>query len=172
MAPGLSAGIRDSYFNGRGGGRVALWSALVVARAESSPELDSAALLRYLAEAAWYPTALLPGPGLCWLPRDACSATAELTDRGTTVRLDFHSDDENRIVRVHSDGRYRSVGKAYELTPWRGLFGDHERHAGMLIPMRGTVEWWLDGDWRTVWRGRLSDVDYQGSPSDPEHQPA
>ncbi|HEX7720098.1 MAG TPA: DUF6544 family protein, partial [Woeseiaceae bacterium] len=81
--------VVDSYIAGVGGGRVTLLSAIAVAAEAGVPELNSGALHRYLAEAVWYPTALLPQSGVTWSPVDDRTALATVTDRGTTVSLEF-----------------------------------------------------------------------------------
>ena len=90
----LAAHVRvlDSYIAGVGAGRVNLLSAFAVASEAGAPELNAGALHRYLAEAVWYPTALLPQPGLMWSPIDDRAAMATLTDRGATVSLEFRFD--------------------------------------------------------------------------------
>ena len=49
-----------------------------VVDARHSPELASGALMRYLGEAAWFPTRLVPGSGLTWTPVDDAHADATL----------------------------------------------------------------------------------------------
>lgn len=49
--------------------------------------LSRGALQRYLAEAVWFPTALLPREGLKWTAVDDSTALATLTDSGITVSL-------------------------------------------------------------------------------------
>src|SRR6056297_3240225 len=86
----LNAHLRvlDSYIAGVGSGRVSLFSAFPVASDIGSAELNSGALHRYLAEAVWYPTALLPESGVAWTPIDDESAMAVLTSGGITVSLE------------------------------------------------------------------------------------
>ncbi|WP_425532220.1 DUF6920 family protein [Aromatoleum anaerobium] len=48
---------------GVGSGQAQLLSAVTVASDRDKPELNSGSLHRYLAEAVWYPTALLPSAG-------------------------------------------------------------------------------------------------------------
>lgn len=55
MPLGINVRVLDSYSAGVGAGRVSLMSAFAVASDDSEPEMNSAALHRYLAEAVWYP---------------------------------------------------------------------------------------------------------------------
>lgn len=68
MPLGAHVRVLDSYSAGVGAGRVSILSAFAVASKAGEPELNSGALHRYLAEAVWYPTALLPQSGVIWSP--------------------------------------------------------------------------------------------------------
>jgi hypothetical protein len=93
--------------------------------AHSQPELNAAALHRYLAEAVWYPTALRPHAGLSWAAIDQRSALATLTDAGVTVTLEFRFGANDEVTGVYTPGRYRQVGRRFELTPWEGHFSNY-----------------------------------------------
>ena len=85
MPFGLYVRVLDGYAAGVGSGRVSLLSVLPIASDSNRLELNSGALHRYLAEAVWYPTALLPRAGVHWQSIDEMTATATLTDRAVTV---------------------------------------------------------------------------------------
>jgi hypothetical protein len=104
----LAAHVRvlESYIACIGTGRVNLLSAFAVASDAGAPELNAGALHRYLAEAVWYPTALLPQSGLVWVPIDDRAAMATLTDRDTTVSLEFRFNDAGEVTAIYSPGRF------------------------------------------------------------------
>ena len=77
--------VRDAYASGAGVFRAAAFGVVRLAELRGAPELAHGELMRYLAEAPWYPTALLPGQGVRWEPIDDVSARASLTDGATTV---------------------------------------------------------------------------------------
>ena len=101
MPLGAHVRVLDSYCAGEGAGRVTILSAFVVASDAGNPELNSGALHRYLAEAVWYPTALLPQSGVVWNPIDDRSATAILTDSGITVSLEFRFNEADAVSYTH-----------------------------------------------------------------------
>jgi hypothetical protein len=164
--PYLSVGVRDAFVDEAGSSHVSLFGALPVGGAESTPELDEAALQRYLAEAVWYPTALCPASGVSWEAVDGRTARATLTCGETTASLTFHftsiggedgHGDDDRVVveRVHTARRYRAVGDGFEPTPWTGLWRNYEERDGVLVPTTGEVVWHLpDGDLH-AWRGTV-----------------
>jgi len=163
MAPLISVRVRDSYLGGEGimHGRVA--ALLPVVDQRGTPEMASASLVRYLAECAWIPTALLPGDGVAWEAIDDSSARVTLDDGDATVSLDVHFGPTGEIVQATAD-RYRDVDGAPVLTPWAAHYTDYARVEGMMVPMSGEVEWVLPEGPQPYWRGRIVDVDFELAP--------
>jgi hypothetical protein len=64
VAPLLHVRVRDALIDGIGSGQVSLISAFAVSAATGGLEMNSGSLHRYLAEAVWYPSALLPSSQL------------------------------------------------------------------------------------------------------------
>lgn len=156
--------VRDSYIAGVGSGRVTFLSAFAVASEAGAPELNSGALHRYLAEAVWFPTALLPQSGVVWRPIDDHSALATLTDRGTTVSLEFRFNEVGEATGIYSAGRFGRFGDEYKQVPWQGHFRDYQVQAGMRIPQYGEVGWYDDGVLQLVWKGRVLNAQYELEP--------
>jgi hypothetical protein len=117
--------------------------------------------MRFLAEAVWYPTALLPSQGVVWEALDDSQARATLSDGPTTVTLVFHFDAQGLIDTVRAEGRYRDVDGTQVATPWQGHFWDYQVRDGMLVPLEGEVEWLIDEDPKPYWRGRIDQVEYE-----------
>jgi len=161
VMPFVHLRVRDAYAEGAGSGEIQLLSAMTVASERDEPELNAAALHRYLAEAVWYPTALLPGAGVQWSPVDDVRAAATLTDGGTTVSLVFRFNEAGEATVVHTPGRWRRQRKAYALTPWEGHFSDYRRHQGILVPSCGEVGWYVDGQLEIVWKGQVTSFEYE-----------
>ena len=161
MPLGAHVHVLDSYCAGEGAGRVTILSAFPVASVAGDPELNSGALHRYLAEAVWYPTALLSQSGVVWNPIDDRSATARLTDSGITVSLEFRFNDADEVVAIYSSGRFGRFDGEYKQVPWEGHFRDYQIREGMRIPMYGEVGWYEDETLNLVWKGDLLDVEYQ-----------
>lgn len=162
MAPGLHVMVRDGFVEGRGtmiGSMLGVWRVVSV---EGTPELGAGALQRYLAEAVWLPTALLPSAGVSWRPLDGSGARATLTAGGTTVSADFHFGADGLVERVYTAARGRDVGGGRMVpTPWQGRFSSYARRAGLRIPMAGEVEWILPEGPQPYWKGELTGVAYE-----------
>ncbi|HSG07305.1 MAG TPA: DUF6544 family protein [Longimicrobiales bacterium] len=165
MAPLVTVRVRDGYGDGQGAMAAKVGGLIPVMDALPTPELARAALERYLAEAAWTPSRLLPGHGLTWEGADDSSAVATLTDRGLSVSVTVSFSADGDVVRVFVPDRGREVDGAYVPTPWLGRFWDHgPAPDGYRIPRQGEVAWVLDGDTVPYWRGRLTSVGYGRRP--------
>ncbi len=105
MAPGLNTFVHDSYLLGEGNLQASLLGLFTLANMRNTPELNQGELLRFLAEAAWYPTALLPSQGVRWEAIDETSARATLTD-GATISLVFQFNAEGAIATFRAEARY------------------------------------------------------------------
>jgi hypothetical protein len=155
LAPLLSLRVRDSYVGGEGSGRVTLLGFIPVGADSGGAELNSGALHRFLAEAVWYPTALLPGPLLVWNPIDSTRSLATLSVSGTTVSLEFRFNQSGEVSGIYSPCRWGRFHGKYQQVPWEGHFHDYRRQDGMLVPFRGEVGWYISGSWQGVWKGRI-----------------
>ena len=125
------------------------------------PQLNAGALQRYLAEAVWFPTALLPSQGVKWSAADDSTARATLSDCGTTVTLEFRFNDRGEIIEVFAPDRFREVKGRYEPTPWTGRFSNYQEREGVKIPLEGEVEWQVWGKPLPYWRGTITDIRYE-----------
>jgi hypothetical protein len=153
--------VLDGYVAGAGSGRVSFLSAFAVSTESGLPELDAGALHRYLAEAVWAPTALLPQSGVAWSPIDERSALATLSDRGTTVSLEFRFGDDGAVTGIYTPARFGHFDGAYREAPWEGHFRDYFLRSGMRVPRHGEVGWHDNGDLKLVWEGTVIDAHYE-----------
>jgi hypothetical protein len=160
MVPLVPTRVRDAYVDGTGMLEARVAALIPVAYTGGTPEMAAGELSRFLGEAVWLPTALLPAAGVRWDAIDDSTARATLTDRGTTVSLDVHFGAGGEIVRV-STLRHRAVNGTLVLTPWSARVGGYRRVHGMLIPGSGEAEWVLPNGSLPYWRGRPVDVQYE-----------
>lgn len=160
MLPGLPVLVRDALVGGHARMQGAVLGLVPVVQREGTPELLAGALQRYLGEAQWLPTALLPRAGVSWAPLDDTHARASVTSSGTTVSLDFTFDADGRIVSAFTHERFYDDGKTPPaLRPWgaRNLrFGDR---AGITVAEEAIVEWHLPGQRFPYWKGTPVAID-------------
>lgn len=160
LAPLVHLRVRDAYAGGIGQGQVHLWSWLKLAADRDSPELNAGALHRFLAEAPWYPTALLPSAGVRWSAIDESSALAMLEDAGTRVSLEFRFTAAGEVASIYTPGRWRRVGRSYQRCAWQGNFSDYRAVHGLRVPFHAEVGWHIDGRLELVWRGEITRIEH------------
>ena len=161
MAPGVTARVRDAFAAGEGSMLARVFGVKNVVDVHGTPEIAAGALLRYLAEAVWAPTALLPAAGVVWSPLDASSARATLAAGATTVALDFHFGDDGLVASVFAAARGREAGGRSVPTPWLGRWSRWEERGGFLLPVEGEVAWLLVEGEQVYWRGRIERADFE-----------
>jgi len=160
IAPPLYIRVLDYYRQGDGGLSGSVLGTISVIGATPATELDQGELMTWLAEAVWYPTALLPGNGVSWEAIDDQSARATVDDGHNRVSLDFHFNNSDEVVRVDTKARAREVEGRYELLPWSCHYRDYETMDGVLTPKEGEVVWHLPtGEWPYI-RARVDSLAY------------
>jgi hypothetical protein len=161
MLPGVPVFVRDSFVDGVGSMRGAVFGLISVVNAEGTSTLASGALQRYLGEAAWFPTALLPRQGVSWTAIDDARARATLTAGETTVSLEFHFDPDGRNVSVYAPDRFYDDGKSDPVArPWEAKnlqFGELER---VTVATESVAAWHLPSGTFSYWRGRPTAIEY------------
>lgn len=161
VLPWLSVNVIDSVLNGIGLSRVSVFSLLTVATDKGLPQLNEAALHRYLAETVWYPTLLLPQNGVSWTAVDESSALATLSESEVTVSLLFHFDNEGAVTKVSTPARYRKVRGGYQPTPWEGHFSQYAWYEGMQVPTYAEVGWYDSNSLVVVWKGDITQIKFR-----------
>lgn len=159
--PGVSIRVHDAYVVGEGILRATLLGLLTLADLRGTRDIAEGELMRFLAETAWYPTALLPSQGVRWESVDDRSANATLTDGDIGLTMLFRFDEHGLIDSVHAGARGRTVGKTVIPTPWEGRWRRYEVRHGMRIPLEGEVAWMLPQGPRPYWRGRIRSLRYE-----------
>ena len=161
VVPGIVAHVHDAYVAGKGILRASVLGLATLMELPSTPELARGELMRFFAEAAWYPTALLPSQGVLWQAIDDRSAQATLIDDGITVAMVFQFNEDGLIESVRAEARGRVVGNVTVPTAWEGRWRDYAWQHGMLIPLEGEVAWLLPEGAKPYWRGRITTITYE-----------
>lgn len=164
MMPGLPVHVHDAYVAGEGILHASLLGLTSMVDIRGTGDVARGELLRYLAEAVWYPTALLPSQGVVWKAVDDHSADATLSDGKLSLTLRFHFGDDGLVDTVSAESRGRTVQGHVMQTPWQGRFWDYQSHNGMRVPMQGEVAWVLPDGPHPYWRGRMTHIEYEFVP--------
>ncbi len=161
MAPGVNVYVHDAYVAGKGMLHAAVLGLVTVADERDTPDIAQGELMRFLAEAAWYPTMLLPGQGVRWEAIDERSARVFLEDGNTSVSLVFFFNADGLIETFRADARTRGAGDVKTAAPWSGRFWNYERRNGILVPLDGEVSWLLPDGPKPYWRGHITDIRHE-----------
>jgi hypothetical protein len=161
MMPGLPVHVHDAYVAGEGILHPAIFGLFTLVELRGGGDVAQGELMRYFAEAAWYPTALLPSQGVRWAALDQGSATATLVDGPLGLTLTFRFGDDGLIRSVRAEARGRTVAGKIVMTPWEGRWSNYQQRDGMQVPMSGEVAWLLaEGD-KPYWRGTITELSYE-----------
>jgi hypothetical protein len=161
MLPGVPVRVHDTYVAGEGVLDARVLGLFPVADLRGTGDVAHGQLMRFLAEAAWYPTALLPSQGMRWEAVDDRSARATLADGDTAVSVLFTFGDEGLIETVSAPARGRTVGDEVVPTPWQGRFWNYDERGGMRVPLDGEVAWLLPEGAKPYWRGHTEDIAHE-----------
>ena len=161
MMPGVHVRVHDAYVAGEGILHAAVLGLVSVADSRGGGEIARGELMRFLAEAAWYPTALLPSQGVHWEALDDQSARATLNDGDVAVTLLFSFNKDGLIDTVRAEARGRMMSGTLVPTPWQGRFWNYAARDGMCVPLDGEVAWLLPEGARPYWRGHITELSYE-----------
>jgi hypothetical protein len=160
MMPGMNVYVQDAYAKGEGVLHAALFGLIDLVNLRGTADVAQGELMRYLAEAVWMPTVLLPSQNLHWEAIDDTKARATLTDGAVSVSIEFRFNAEGFVESIFSPARSRTVGKDLVPTPWQGRFWNYQIRDGMRVPAEGEIAWLLPTGSQPYWRGKVTNIEY------------
>ncbi len=161
VMPGLPVRVHDAYVAGEGILHPSILGLVTLNDLQGTGDVAEGELMRYLAEASWYPTALLPSQGVRWEAVDDHTARATLVDGTVSVTLLFRFGAHGLIDSVLAQSRGRTVGRHIVMTPWEGRWSDYQECHGMRVPMTGEVAWLAPEGRKPYWRGTITSLAYR-----------
>lgn len=161
LMPGFQVRVHDAYVAGEGILHATLFGLFSMVNLRGTGDVAKGELMRFFAEAAWYPTALLPSQGVRWDAVDDHSARATLTEGTIVLTMLFTFNPQGLIDTVRAEARGRTVGGAVIPTPWQGRVWNYEERGGMQVPLDAEVAWLLPESAKPYWRGHITKIDYE-----------
>ncbi len=149
----------DKYLEGKGTFEIQILSVFTIANAPKGKELDESELMRWLAEAPLFPTALLPSNYLHWEPVDSDSAKAIIDYNGTNVEMLYHFNKKGEIVLMNTD-RYRAVDNSFVKEKWVGHYSNYVPTNNMIVPRDIEVAWSTERSNFTYAKFKINDIKY------------
>ncbi|HPN64362.1 MAG TPA: hypothetical protein PLB12_01005 [Candidatus Goldiibacteriota bacterium] len=143
MAPFVTMGATDSYFNGSGRMHIKLMSLFTLQDAAGG-YMNQASLERMLTECLLIPTVLFDKNIITWEKAGADSAYASIKDSGMTSRalLAFNPDGSLKSIKLK---RNREEGKVLVSREWAGYPGEFKDYNGYKLPSYMEGAWIADG---------------------------
>jgi len=157
MNPLIYFAGKDKYDQGKGEMNIKVLSLIPVVNARGN-EMDQGALLRYLAEMVWFPSAAL-NSYLKWEEIDANSARVTMSYQGVTDSGIYTFDDNGDIVSFFAR-RYREENGRYILTDWGGVTKGYNEFNGVRISSQTDVIWKLETGDFTWFQCEITDIEY------------
>lgn len=111
--------------------------------------------MRYLAELAWTPDALLHNRTLEWDIVDERRLAVRHGRGEYRAEVELLLDDQDRIGAIFASDRPRYESSHFIERPWHGRFFDYRQHAGRWLLFQAEVAWEIDDCKVTVWRGEI-----------------
>lgn len=164
MRPGLAVRVVDSYIAGKGLLHAAMLGLFTVAKFEGEGEIARGEFMRFFAEAAWYPTALLPSQGVQWEAVGEHSANASIVDGPLTLTLLFRFNDAGLIDSVRAEARGGLVGNKVVMMPWECSTSDYAVREGMTVPITGEAAWLRTEGRKPYFHGTIRSLTYEFAP--------
>jgi hypothetical protein len=163
MGPVPVGRARDMYRDGHGHMLVKVASLFTVVDA-TGEEMDQGAMMRYLNEMVWFPTAFL-GDDVSFEAVDDSSVRVTLTDHGRTATATLCVDGQGRLTDFVAK-RYRIVGERRDLETWSTPITGYGEFEELRLPVRGKAAWKLpEGDLEYI-EVAITELQYDvGSPA-------
>ncbi|NOX87897.1 MAG: hypothetical protein GXO77_02645 [Calditrichaeota bacterium] len=157
MAPLVPLKVRDKYAEGKGKMQVKLLGLFSVVD-ETGDEIDQGAMVRYLNEMMWFPSAAL-NDYIKWEPVDDNSAKATMSYQGVTASAIFYFDEEGKVTNMIAE-RAMYEDNAFVFKKWSTPITEHGELNGIRIPVKGEGVWLLEsGDFSYI-RLEVTDIEY------------
>ena len=163
MLPGISIRVHDAYVGGMGTLRPAVWGLFSLAYQHGSGEIARGELMRYMMEATWYPTALLPSQGTRWVAVDDASADATLQDGDIRMTMRYTFDADGLVTTITVAARGALIDAKLVMLPWEGRMSNYQWRNGMRVPLTGEAAWLTPQGRKPYWRGTIESMVYRFS---------
>lgn len=158
LFPMITLNGRDKFMSGEGHLLIKLLSLFTVAKSGNDEKMNSATMIRYLAEISWFPSAAL-SEFIRWEPVDSFSAKAIMDFQGVRAEGVFHFNPAGDFVQFTAD-RFMGSGKNAKTEKWLVEAKGYKEFHGYRIPTKNKVTWQLqtgDFNWANI---EITEMDF------------
>ena len=164
MLPGVTVRVVDSYIVGNGLLHATVQGLFTVADMRGDGEIARGEFMRWFAEVAWYPTALLPSQGVRWEAVDDHSANATMVDGPLSLTLLFRFNDAGLMGSFRAEARGGMVANEMVMAPWEGIWSNYQTRDGVQVPFTGEVAWMRPEGRKPYFVGTVTSLTFEFSP--------
>ncbi len=150
--------IEDAYEQGTGYFEGRLWGRIRLFR-QTGADFEVGEVMRYLAELAWAPPAILANKEISWQVLEDGQVEAATEVGGKRVAVQMWLNDAGDIVEVYAPERPRAEGEQTVPRPWGGTFTGHKDLGGLWVPAQSEVYWELPEGRFVYWRGEVTGLE-------------
>ena len=152
---------RDQLHNGEGEMLIKLQALIPVVNEGGNEKINSAAMMRFLAEMAWFPSATI-NDNVIWegVNETSAKATLRINEESVSGVFTFTSEGD---FKSFEGNRYYGVGENSKLANWYIEAIDYNSFDGFRIPSKCKVTWKLpngDFEWLNL---EITDLKYNNS---------
>lgn len=141
---------RDRFEKGNGAMLIRLNGLINIANKKNEDRINHSAMMRFLAEICWFPTAAL-AEYIEWKGLDAASAEATMHYKGITASGIFNFDTNGDMISF-TGNRWYTNGKHTSLEKWLVQTNGYAVYDGWRVPARCEVSWKLNkGDFNWLY---------------------
>lgn len=120
--------------------------------------------LRYLAELAFAPPAVLRNSQLEWRELDGPRVEVATSVGGQRLAVAIEFDSDGNIASTSSQMRKLKVKGEWQRTPWGGRFRDYRQVGPLLLPAQAEAYWDLDSGRYVYWRANILSAELIAEP--------
>lgn len=146
----------DMFIDCKGKLEVYLFSLIKIITSEGE-ETDKGELLRWLAETAIFPTALLSNDYISWEHINHTSAQLCLQYENFQLQCNVLFNEAGEIYQIETDRFYLNDKTIHK---WIGNFSDYKRFANILIPTTLEVSWILPQGKFTYVKFNITEIEF------------
>lgn len=148
------------YLRGTGEGMTKLYGGLTLSEYSGS-EADITLLFRFLSEALWFPTALLPGRHVEWRSLGADSAEAIITDDDLQARAIFYFNPAGEVVKITTNDKFRDFRGGFHKEEFVMHCRNYKAINNILVPTELEFVWELDNGDFPYAKINVMDIEYR-----------
>ncbi|MBK7104610.1 MAG: hypothetical protein IPH62_04945 [Ignavibacteriae bacterium] len=152
--------IVDSYLKSKGNTLIKINSSVTIGDSWGI-EIDKSNLFKYLSEAVYFPSSLLPSENLIWNILDSNIAEIKFTNSKTSVVAKLFFSENETINKIETLDKFRPMNDNYKESLFTIYFSDYKKYNSFLIPTYCEVEWELEKGKFKFGKFKIDNIKYE-----------